>query len=192
MVLTLFFTALILEVVNGLLFFLTIERPGFRFWPPPSHRSWQFFLSWFLDLLVAVLFIILGLFDFVSFWLTRFGLRLPVALTACALSSAIGIWVYTVFPYDTTVGPGDRLITAGPYRHSRNPQYIADSLSIFGYMFLTNSWMVWVIGTLGMSLNIIAPFTEETWLEERFAEAYREYKARVPRFFGIGRPGNSA
>jgi protein-S-isoprenylcysteine O-methyltransferase Ste14 len=192
MKLTLFFIALILEVMYGLLFILTIERPGFRFWPPPSRRSWQFFLSWFLALLVAVLFILLGLFDSDSFWLPRFGLRFPVALIAFTLSSAIGIWIYTVFPYGTTVGLGDRLVTAGPYRYSRNPQYIADSLSIFGYMLLTNSWMVWVIGTIGMSVNIIAPFAEESWLEERCGELYREYRTRVPRFFGIGKPGNTA
>jgi protein-S-isoprenylcysteine O-methyltransferase Ste14 len=59
-------------------------------------------------------------------------------------------------------------------------------------MILTNSWMVWVIGTLGVILNILAPLTEEPWLEERFGDEYREYKARVPRFIRFGKTGNPA
>ena len=52
------------------------------------------------------------------------------------------------------------------------------------YMILTNSWMVWIIGTLGVILNVIAPFTEEPWLEERYGDRYLEYKRSVPRFVG--------
>ena len=63
-------------------------------------------------------------------------------------------------------------------------------------MVLTNSWMVWVLGVLGVALNIMAPFTEEPWLEERFGTAYRAYKQSVPRFIRMGRrktfPGNHA
>jgi protein-S-isoprenylcysteine O-methyltransferase Ste14 len=183
----LFIFAVSLEAIYGLLFILTMELPDFRFWPPPSHRSWQFFVSWFLALLVAVAFVFLGLYDFDSLWLPRFWLRLPFAAVGFALATAIGLWVYTVFPFRTTIGMEGGLITEGPYRYSRNPQYISDSLSIFGYMLLTNSWMVWVVGTLGMMLNILAPFTEESWLEERYGEEYRVYKARVPRFFRLGK-----
>jgi protein-S-isoprenylcysteine O-methyltransferase Ste14 len=51
-----------------------------------------------------------------------------------------------------------------------------------GYMVLTNSWMVWVLGIMGVALNLLAPFTEEPWLEERFGGAYIAYKRKVPRF----------
>ncbi|HTX80065.1 MAG TPA: isoprenylcysteine carboxylmethyltransferase family protein, partial [Longilinea sp.] len=152
-----------------------------------SHRSWQFFASWFLALVVAVNFIFLGLLDFDSFWLPHLWLRLPVVLVLFLFTSAIGIWIETVFPFRTTISLGNKLITNGPYRFSRNPQYIVDSLSALGYMILTNSWMAWIIGTLGIILNIMAPYTEEPWLEERFGEEYREYKARVPRFIRLGK-----
>ena len=79
---------------------------------------------------------------------------------------------------------GDRLIIRGPYLYSRNPQYIGDSLTILGFIVLTNSWMVAVVGFLGIFLNYLAPLTEEPWLAERFGEAYLDYKARVPRFIG--------
>lgn len=51
-------------------------------------------------------------------------------------------------------------------------------------MILTNSWMVGLIGILGVALNLLAPFTEEPWLTERFGDAYLAYKRRVPRFIG--------
>ena len=59
---------------------------------------------------------------------------------------------------------------------------MGDILHIFGFMLITNSWMTWIIGVFGIVLNLLAPFTEESWLEERFGDAYLEYKQEVPRF----------
>jgi protein-S-isoprenylcysteine O-methyltransferase Ste14 len=182
MSLILFVIALGFELIYLLLFTLTIRGRGFRFWPPPSHRSWQFFVSWLLALVVAANFLFLGLLDFDSSWLPGVWVRAPAAMTLFIIAAVIGIWVYTIFPLRATIGLGKRLITTGPYRYTRNPQYLSDSLSIMGYMIFTNSWMVWVIGALAVLLNILAPFTEEPWLEERFGEAYRQYKNQVPRF----------
>jgi protein-S-isoprenylcysteine O-methyltransferase Ste14 len=180
----LFISTVILELLYGLLFILTIKLPGFRFWPPPKPRSWQFFTSWFIASLVAVNFLILGILDFDSAFLPYVIRRLPVALLIFVPASTLGSWSFITFGLRDTIGLGDRLVTNGPYQYTRNPQYIGDSLNILGYMILTNSWMVWLIGLMGIMLNILAPFTEEPWLEERFSEAYRVYTARVPRFFG--------
>jgi protein-S-isoprenylcysteine O-methyltransferase Ste14 len=178
----LFYSALLLELFYILMFVLTIKREDFRFWPPDSPRSWQFFGAWSIALLVAVDFIFLGLLDFDSFILPGLRARLPVVLGVVLPVTVLGIWVYAVFPYRAIMGLGDRLVTRGPYRYTRNPQYICDILSILAYMILTNSWMAWVLGVLGIVLNILAPFTEEPWLEERFGEEYLAYKHRVPRF----------
>ncbi len=187
MTLTLFSVTVILELIYILLFLLTIRGGGFRFWPPPSPRSWQFFMSWFLALIVAVNFMFVGLLDFDSFWLPRFWSRLPVAALLVLIVTPVGIWVYLVFPFRATLGLGGRLITTGPYRYSRNPQYMVDSLSALAYIILTNSWMALVIGALGILLNLLAPFTEEPWLEQQFGEEYREYKSKVPRFIRLGK-----
>jgi protein-S-isoprenylcysteine O-methyltransferase Ste14 len=188
----LFSLTLVLELFYVLMFIMTIRLPDFRFWPPPSHRSWQFFVAWLVALVVAVNFLFLGLLDFDSFILPNFWLRLPFTFVLTLLTLALGIWIYTVFPFRATIGLGDKLIISGPYRYSRNPQYICDSLSIIGYMILMNSWMVWTVGILGIVLNILAPFTEEPWLENRFGDAYREYKRQVPRFIRLGRRVNAA
>jgi len=180
--LLLFVTAVVFELVYLLLFTLTINLPGFRFWPPPSPRSWQFFSAWLMAGIVAVNFLFLGMLDFDSSFLPGLRSRFPVAMIFFVIGSAIGAWSSLVFGLRATIGLGDTLIIKGPYRYTRNPQYISDSLNIIGYMIFANSWMVWIIGILGVILNILAPFTEEPWLEEKFGEAYLAYKRRVPRF----------
>ncbi len=172
------------------LFVLTIKLPGFRFWPPPKARSWQFFFSWLVAGLVVVNFLVIGLLDFDSFVLFSLKQRLPYAIGILVLGLLIGSWAFVTFGLKNLIGIEDKLVTGGPYRYTRNPQYIGDSLNIIGYMVLTNSWMILVIGVLGVVLNLLAPYTEEPWLDERYGERYREYKCRVPRFIGRIRKEN--
>jgi protein-S-isoprenylcysteine O-methyltransferase Ste14 len=180
---TLFFGSILIEVVYLLLFFLTIRKPGFRFWPPPSPRSWQFFTAWILASLVFVGFLFVGLLDFNSGCLHTW-FRFPIGLLMHLVGGILGFWAYAAFGLRATLGLGEELVTKGPYQYSRNPQYVADMLHILGFMVLTNSWMIWIIGTLGIILNLLAPFTEEPWLEEKFGGSYLAYKDSVPRFLG--------
>lgn len=180
----LFFTAIGLELAYILLFILTIRLPGFRFWPPPGSWSWQFFAAWLMAGTVVVIFFFLGLLDFDSAFLPEFRLRFPVALGCFVVGGSIGSWAVAAFGLGATLGLGRKLVIRGPYRFTRNPQYIGDSLNILGYMILTNSWMVGAIGILGIVLNLLAPHTEESWLEERFGAEYAAYKRQVPRFLG--------
>ena len=180
----LFMLTIILELAYVVLFVLTIKLPGFRFWPPPKARSWQFFFSWIIAGLVVVNFLMIGLLDFNSFVLFSLKQRLPFAMGIWVLGSSIGSWAFFTAGLKNVIGMEDRLVTGGPYRYTRNPQYIGDSLNIIGYIVLTNSWMVLVIGVLGVILNILAPYTEEPWLEQRYGQSYTNYKRRVPRFIG--------
>ena len=182
--LILFWTTLALELIYLALFILTIKLPRFRFWPPPKPRSWQFFAAWLIASVVVVNTFFLGLVDFDSFIFPHLKQRLPIVIGFVVLGSAIGGWAWSAFRLKNTIGVADKLVTRGPYQYSRNPQYIADSLDAIGYMIFTNSWMVGVIGCLGILLNLLAPYTEEPWLEERYGEEYRRYKHRVPRFIG--------
>ncbi len=177
-------TAILVELIYLLLFLLTLKRPGLHFWPPPRLWSWQFFAAWLLAGYVGLVFLLLGVLDLNSGFLPGIWLRLPFVLALFLCAWIIGAWTATVFGLRHTLGLGTRLVTGGPYRYTRNPQYICDSLQILGYMLLTNSWMVWIIGALGVLLNVMAPRVEEPWLEERFGDEYRAYKRRVPRFFG--------
>jgi protein-S-isoprenylcysteine O-methyltransferase Ste14 len=183
-VIILFWATVSLELVYVILFILTIKLPNFRFWPPPKPRSWQFFLSWLIAGVVAVNFLLLGLLDFDSFTLPCLKQRLPFALGFFVIGEIIGGWALHTLGLRNTIGVDHTLITNGPYRYSRNPQYIGDCLTIIGYMVFANSWMTWMVGLLGVGLNLLAPFTEEPWLEERYGEEYKVYQRTVPRFIG--------
>lgn len=182
--LILFGVTVTLELIHLALFILTIKLPNFRFWPPPQPRSWQFFCSWLIASIVVVNALLLGLLDFDSFIFPHLTQRLPWALGFLAFGSAIGGWAWSAFGLRNTIGVAYKLITDGPYRYSRNPQYIADSLGAIGYMIFANSWMICIVGWLGVFPNFLAPYTEESWLDERYGEEYRQYKREVPRFVG--------
>lgn len=184
MTLLLFFIALLFELIYIWLFALTIRKPGFRFWPPPAARSWQFFAAWLLAGTVAVIFLALGAVDFDSGCLPGLKVRLPISLIFFVPGVLIGTWTSVVFEQRAMIGLGNKLVTRGPYRFTRNPQYIGDSLNILGFIIFTNSWMAGVLGILGVLLNIMAPLAEEPWLAERFGDSYREYMRRVPRWLG--------
>ena len=180
----LFFTAVFLELIYVLLFILTIKLSDFRFWPPPSAWSWQFILAWLMVGVVGLCGIWVGFLDLDSGFLFDFNIRLPLAGIIFVFGNAVGGLGNLALGMRATLGLGDRLVIKGAYQHTRNPQYIGDSLIIIGFMLLMNSWMVWVIGILALGLNALAPYTEEPWLEEHFGESYREYKRQVPRFVG--------
>ena len=87
-----FWIALTLEVSYLVLFIWTIRSKSFRFWPPPSARSWQFFVSWLVAGVVAVCFLFLGLFDFDSFKFPSFLARVYLALPFFVLGIGVGTW----------------------------------------------------------------------------------------------------
>ena len=78
------------------------------------------------------------------------------------------------------------LAVTGPYRWSRNPQYIGFFLFLLG--FALNDWSWWCL----VALSIVASYihllilVEEEHLKRTFGERYAEYCRTVPRY--VGRP----
>ena len=75
------------------------------------------------------------------------------------------------------------LVTEGPYRYSRNPQYLALTLFYLGLVLLTES--VWALVLLVPTLVVMTYGVvkkEEAHLERQFGDEYREYKSRVRRW----------
>ena len=81
-----------------------------------------------------------------------------------------------------TSGLKGGFISAGPYRFTRNPQYLGDIVFFVGVGVIANSAYLWIAHLLLALVFVVAPLTEEPWLEEQYGEAYREYRRRVPRF----------
>ncbi|UCC71930.1 MAG: isoprenylcysteine carboxylmethyltransferase family protein [Gemmatimonadota bacterium] len=86
----------------------------------------------------------------------------------------------------TTVKPfqqSSALITSGVYRFSRHPMYLGIVLTIVGIACLMGSLAPFaVIPFLALLLDRRFIRIEERMLEERFDEAWLQYKARVRRW----------
>jgi protein-S-isoprenylcysteine O-methyltransferase Ste14 len=74
------------------------------------------------------------------------------------------------------------LITTGPYKYSRNPQYVGMVLFFAGSMLFFNSLYTSITGLIGIIWFLLLPFIEEPWLEEQIKEEYYKYRKKVPRF----------
>ena len=75
------------------------------------------------------------------------------------------------------------IVMDGPYRYSRNPIYAAMSSMYLGVGFAVNS--LWILALfvpliVVMRHGVIA--REERYLEKKFGDTYRSYKARVRRW----------
>lgn len=102
-----------------------------------------------------------------------------------------GLWLLgaSVFTQWTAGGgtpaysaPTVRLITSGPYRLCRNPIQLGAMLYYLGLLTLLSSplsgLLVFVLG--GLTGSFYHGRVEEKELEQRFGQAYQEYKARTP------------
>ena len=85
----------------------------------------------------------------------------------------------TVNPY----GKPAKLLEEGPFRFSRNPIYLADSLIYLGIALLWASlwpWLLFPAVIVTMQRGVIVH--EERLLTQLFGEDYRAYCARVRRW----------
>lgn len=86
----------------------------------------------------------------------------------------------------------DCLTTSGPYAYSRNPLYLANLLKVLGILLIAgNAPLAMLILTFyGVEFSSLIHY-EESFLAQRFPEAYAEYVKLVPAFFPHGRSGAS-
>jgi protein-S-isoprenylcysteine O-methyltransferase Ste14 len=79
--------------------------------------------------------------------------------------------------------PATTLVVTGPFGFSRNPMYLARTLLYLGLALLANALCVLVLLVpllLVMNYGVIK--REERYLEAKFGEAYRRYRAAVRRW----------
>jgi protein-S-isoprenylcysteine O-methyltransferase Ste14 len=110
----------------------------------------------------------------------------PAAIGVAGLLFAVPFneWSMRTLSDHQTLGLQGELITDGPYRYSRNPQYVAEILTYLGVVLITNSLLAAMIGSLVILWFLMAPLAEEPWLARQFGERFEEYSRQVPRFLG--------
>jgi protein-S-isoprenylcysteine O-methyltransferase Ste14 len=154
-----------------------------RLWPPPEPDSWRSKVVWSLTIAGFAGLIALGIADRGSLHLDpRIGLPVGVVMVAGGLL-LVG-WGVRSLGIAATWGAEGELVACGPYRFSRNPQYLGEVVWMCGYAVLTGSLLTAVAAAAGSSLFLVLPLVEEPWLQERYGEAFGRYRAAVPRYVG--------
>jgi protein-S-isoprenylcysteine O-methyltransferase Ste14 len=181
----LFCVVLVAVVLNSATVVLSIVRPDVRVWPPPRRDSWQYRYDGLMSFTGLLGVVALGVIDWNSFIFHHWA-RFPVggSLMACGL---FAFWGYLTLGVHASRGLGGDLVTTGPYRYSRNPQYVGAIPALLGYAVICNSILALVTALLVSGWFVLLPFAEEPWCRDNLGEPYEEYLVKVPRFLGLRR-----
>jgi protein-S-isoprenylcysteine O-methyltransferase Ste14 len=135
--------------------------------------------------------LVLGVVAGRALGLPRFGLgpslRTAAGVAAMLMGAAVSFSGAGLFRRHRTAiiphKPASRLVTGGIYRWTRNPMYLGIALLYCGAALLFDSLLALVLLPLVLVIvqtQVIA--REEAYLERRFGEDYRAYRARVRRW----------
>lgn len=79
--------------------------------------------------------------------------------------------------------PTTALATSGVYKWTRNPLYTGGTLVMFGIaLAFALDWLVLLIPPSVLVLHLGVVTREEQYLEQKFGDSYRHYKASVARY----------
>jgi protein-S-isoprenylcysteine O-methyltransferase Ste14 len=76
------------------------------------------------------------------------------------------------------------LVDYGPFRFTRNPMYVFGSIAYAGLaLLLLELWSLAFLALVVVTTHYGVVLREEAYLERKFGDAYRGYRARVPRYW---------
>ena len=101
------------------------------------------------------------------------------------LGLGIDLWGTKTLSAQQSLGEKGEIITSGPYRYTRNPQYVGFIILYIGIILVTSSFMALVTGVFAIILFFIIPLSEEPWLRQQYGKSYEAYCKKVPRFVGF-------
>ena len=99
----------------------------------------------------------------------------------------LGLWPVVMFrrsgQSELPWRPTPSIIEDGPYRFTRNPMYLQMLLICVGLsIILSNGWILLLTPLCAWALYRFAIAPEETYLERKFGQPYRDYQGRVRRW----------
>jgi len=106
---------------------------------------------------------------------------------AFALGLALVVWAITTMTKAGSNVPTNRptttIVETGPYGITRNPIYLGMFLGLIGLAIaLDNLWLLLMLVLFALVIRYGVVAREEAYLERKFADAYRGYRARVRRW----------
>jgi len=115
------------------------------------------------------------------------GVTAPFGVILVALGLALAASAMISFRRARTspipIKPTTAIVETGPYRFTRNPMYVGLAVLYLGLALWVDS--LWPLLLLPVALFAIQRFViarEERYLEAKFGDEYRGYKARVRRW----------
>jgi len=103
------------------------------------------------------------------------------------LALALGIWAITTMTRAGSNVPTNRpsttIVESGPYRLTRNPIYVGMFLGQIGLAVAFDSlWLLVTLVAFALVIRYGVVAREEAYLERKFGDVYRSYRARVRRW----------
>lgn len=193
------FSAVVLSsatLVGALIF--SIAQPTVSVWPAPHENG----RAWRVRLLVhhvaGMLVALTGVGALALAFLDRGSLDLPAGLrwlvgpAILGFGAVFGLWGYVRLGANASQGAIAPLEVSGPYRYSRNPQYVGAIGVLLGFALLCASNLGLLAGAASSIWFVTAPFAEEPWLRRNLGARYDEYVKSSPRYLGFPRRGRGA
>lgn len=79
--------------------------------------------------------------------------------------------------------PASALVTDGLYRRMRNPMYVGLGLLMLAFAVgFASAWLLALLVPAALLLHHGVVLREERYLERKFGDDYRRFKAQVPRY----------
>ena len=128
--------------------------------------------------------ILLGLLDWGNFLIPNC-LRWAIGLPMWLIGNSLAVWALAVLGMRMSYGDTNEMIYQGPYKFSRNPQYVGFIFGLIGWGLIASSGYTLLASLAGILALFLAPFAEEPWLKQLYGSAYQQYQQEVPRFIFI-------
>lgn len=142
--------------------------------PPPLIYVAAFVPGWFIDRALAPP-------DVPMWWRIVAAVTLGLAGVLLAVSALLAFRRAHTTP--NPYGESTAIVAGGPFRYTRNPMYLALTLLYTGMAFALNAPLTLLLlplALVAMHHGVIR--REENYLEQKFGDEYRQYKARVRRW----------
>ena len=115
-------------------------------------------------------------------WL-RFTIGLPVIVIAILLNGWAGTTLANSGTSPEWNKPAKLIVKHGPFKYSRNPQYVSLFILYLGIAILFNAlWSVLFLPVVLLVMILGVVKREERYLEQKFGEEYLSYKKQVRRW----------
>jgi protein-S-isoprenylcysteine O-methyltransferase Ste14 len=109
-------------------------------------------------------------------WTTAHIVGLCIAVPGLVLLVAARMQLGSAFSIQAKAS---KLVTTGLYARIRNPIYVSGALLVLGLAVWSQFWWLLLFLAVLIPLQIIRSRKESQVLEEKFGDAYREYKKKT-------------